>query len=55
MASAESYVCGIASRLRAAGLRAEVLVVSTNEPMRAVLEAAERDDAEVLVLLGQWH
>lgn len=55
MASAESYVCGIASRLRAAGLRAEVLVVSTNEPMRAVLEAAERDDAGVLVLLGQWH
>src|SRR5687768_2831963 len=55
MASAESYVCGIASRLRAAGLRAEVLVVSTNEPMGAVLEAAERDDAGVLVLLGQWH
>ena len=55
MASAESYVCDIAGRLRAAGLRAEVLVVSTNEPMRAVLEAAERDDAGVLVLLGQWH
>ena len=55
MASAESYVCGIANRLRAAGLRAEVLVVSTNEPMRAVLEAAERDQAGALVMLGQWH
>jgi len=55
MASAESYVSGIATRLRAAGLRAEVLLVTTNEPMRAVLDAAERDDAGVLVLLGQRH
>lgn len=52
-AKAESHVCGIAGRLRTAGLRAEVLVSVTEEPAKAILEAAERDGAEVVVLVGQ--
>lgn len=47
---AESYVASIANRLRGAGLRAEVLVSVTEDPARAVLEAAERDGADAVVL-----
>lgn len=53
VAAAESYLCGIAGRLRAAGMRAEILVSVTDESPRAVLEAAERDDADAVVVLGQ--
>ena len=48
---AESYVTSIASRLRSAGLRAEVLVSVTDEPARSVLEAAECDGADAIILL----
>jgi histidyl-tRNA synthetase len=51
MARAESYVCGIASRLRTAGLRAEVQVSLTEEPGRALLETAERDSADAVILV----
>ena len=51
MMKAESYVSGIARRLRSAGLRAEVLVTVTDDPVRAVLEAAERDGSDALVKL----
>ena len=52
---AESYVCGIAARLRAAGLRAEILVSVMEDPARALLDAAGRDGAGALVLMGQRH
>jgi nucleotide-binding universal stress UspA family protein len=52
---AESYVCGIAARLRAAGLRAEILVSVMEDPARTLLDAAERDGAGALVLMGQRH
>ncbi len=52
---AESYVCGIVGRLRAAGLRAEILVSVMDDPARALLDAAERDKAGALVLMGQRH
>lgn len=55
MVRAESYVCRIASQLRAAGLRAEVLVSVSDEPPRALLDAAEREGARAIVLLGQRH
>ena len=47
---AEGYVTSIANRLRSAGLRAEVLVSVSEEPARAVLEAAECDDADAIIL-----
>ena len=51
LCKAESYVGSLAGRLRSAGLRAEVLVSVTGEPARAVLEAAERDGADAIILL----
>ena len=50
---AESYACGIAERLRAAGLRAEILVSIMDDPARVLLDAAARDGAGALVLMGQ--
>jgi nucleotide-binding universal stress UspA family protein len=52
---AESYVCGIASRLRAAGLRAEILVSDMDDPARGLLDAAERDGADAIIVMGQRH
>lgn len=51
--AAESYLCGIAARLRAAGMRAEILVTLTGDSPRAILEVAERDEADAVVILGQ--
>jgi nucleotide-binding universal stress UspA family protein len=51
LCKAEGYVTSIASRLRSAGLRAEVLVSVNEEPARAVLEAAECDHADAIILL----
>jgi nucleotide-binding universal stress UspA family protein len=52
---AESYVCGIASRLRAAGLRAEIVVSDGDDPARGLLDVAERDGADAIILMGQRH
>lgn len=52
---AESYVGGIAGRLRAAGLRAEILVSVMDDPPRALLDAAERDGADAIIVMGQRH
>jgi nucleotide-binding universal stress UspA family protein len=49
--SAETHAGSIANRLRAAGLRAEVIVSVTEDPARAVLETAEREGADAVVLL----
>jgi nucleotide-binding universal stress UspA family protein len=48
-------VCGIASRLRAAGLRAEILVSDMDDPARGLLDAAERDGADAIIVMGQRH
>ena len=53
VAAAERYVCDTAARLRAAGMRAETLVTVTDDSSRAILEAAERDAADAVVILGQ--
>jgi nucleotide-binding universal stress UspA family protein len=47
---AEGYVSCIARRLRAAGLRADVLVAVTEWPAHAILAAAEREAADLIVL-----
>jgi nucleotide-binding universal stress UspA family protein len=53
VAAAERYVCDIAARLRAAGMRAETLVTVTDDSPRSILEAAARDAADAVVILGQ--
>ena len=53
VAAAESYLSGIVARLRAAGMRAEILVTVTDDSSRAILEVADRDDADAVVILGQ--
>ena len=47
---AEDHVAGIASRLRAAGLRAEVLVTVTESPAHAIGAAARQESADLVVL-----
>ena len=47
---AEDHVAGIAGRLRAAGLRAEVLVTVTESPAHAIGDAARRESADLVVL-----
>jgi nucleotide-binding universal stress UspA family protein len=48
---AESYLCDVVRPFRSAGLRAEVEVIATEEPARALLDAAERDRADVVAIL----
>ena len=47
---AEGYAAGIASRLRRAGLRAEVLVTITDSPANAIGAAAREESADLIVL-----
>lgn len=47
---AEDHVAGIAGRLRAAGLRAEVLVTVTESPAHAIGAAARQEGAGLIVL-----
>jgi nucleotide-binding universal stress UspA family protein len=47
---AEDHVAGIAGRLRAAGLRAEVLVTVTESPAHAIGAAARQESADLIVL-----
>lgn len=48
---AESHVGGIANRLHAAGLRAEVLVAVTESPARAIGAAARQESADLVMLV----
>lgn len=47
---AEGHAAGIASRLRRAGLRAEVLVTITDSPANAIGAAAREESADLIVL-----
>lgn len=47
---AEDHVAGIANRLRAAGLRAEVLLTVTESPPDAIGDAARQESADLVVI-----
>jgi nucleotide-binding universal stress UspA family protein len=50
VAKADDDRCSLAGRLQAAGLRAEGVVKATDEPARDVLEAADSQRADLIVL-----
>lgn len=53
-AEAEGYVSDTVRRLRAIGLRAEVLVQASDVPADAIVRTAERDASTLIVLGTRW-
>jgi nucleotide-binding universal stress UspA family protein len=49
-AEAERYACDVLRRLRARGLRANVIVKASDEPAKAILDVATGETADLIVL-----